>query len=150
MGSMHRKEMLRQLLNQAQSNGFDFRSWYQFHIRPDWPGDESALDHLSIEGRHYTLLFAHDFAQSFWRTGAQMSFMIPAATYPRVTARGEVMQVTRKPFTRRTIKADVWKYHLRMMAASEDPIAYLTRFLPRQDHEFARATPLPAALAAQA
>ena len=146
---MHRKEKLRQLLNQAQSNGFEFRSWYQFHIRPDWPGVESALDQLSVEGRHYTLLFSHDFAQCFWRSGAQMSFLVPSVTYPRVTARGEVMQVTRKPFTRRTIKADVWKYHLRQMAASEDPIGYLSRFLPQQDQEFARAMPLPAALAAQ-
>ncbi len=146
---MHRREKLRQLLNQAQFNGFEFRSWYQLHIRPEWPGAESALDQLSVEGRHYTLLFSHDFAQCFWRSGAQMSFMVPAVTYPRVTARGEVMQVTRKPFTRRTIKADVWKYHLRQMAAAEDPIDYLSRFLPQQDQEFARKTPLPA-LAAQA
>jgi hypothetical protein len=146
---MHRKEKLRQLLNQAQSNGFEFRSWYQFHVRPDWPGVESALDQLSVEGRYYTLLFSHAFAQCFWRSGAQMSFLVPSVTYPRVTARGEVMQVTRKPFTRRTIKADVWKYHLRQMAASEDPIGYLSRFLPQQDQEFARAMPQPVTMAAQ-
>ena len=147
---MHRKDMLRQLLNQAQSNGFEFRHWYQFHVRPEWPGAESALDMLSVEGRYYTLLFSHDFARCFWRSGAQMSFMVPAVTYPRVTARGEVMQVTRKPFTRRTIKADVWKYHLRQMAASEDPIGYLSRFLPRRDEERVGAPPVEAALAAQA
>jgi hypothetical protein len=43
------------------------------------------------------------------------------------------MLVTRKPFTRRTIKPDVWKYHLRQMAAAEDPIDYLCRFLPAPD-----------------
>jgi len=27
----------------------------------------------------------------------------------------------------------VWKYHLRQMAAADNPIAYLCRFLPSQD-----------------
>jgi hypothetical protein len=59
--------------------------------------------------------------------------MVPATTYPRINAHGQVVQVTRKPFTRRTIKPDVWKYHLRQTAAAEDPIGYLCRFLPAQD-----------------
>ena len=130
---MNRKQMLRPLLNQAQFNGFAFKNWYQRHIQPEWPGAEQALDRLSIEGRYYTLLFSHEFARCFWKTGARMSFTVPGMTYPRVTTRGEVVQVTRKPFTRRTIKADAWKYHLRQMAAAEDPIAYLTRFLPREN-----------------
>jgi hypothetical protein len=130
---MNRKEMLRLLLNQAQFNGFAFRNWYQRHIQPDWPGAEQALDRLSIEGHYYTLLFSHEFARSFWKSGAQMSFSVPGITYPRVTTHGEVVQVTRKPFTRRSIKADVWKYHLRQMAAAEDPIGYLSRFLPLDD-----------------
>ena len=66
-------------------------------------------------------------------SGAHMSFQVPSVTYPRVNSSGDVIQVTRKPFTRRTIKADVWKYHLRQMAASEDPIDYLCRFLPAAD-----------------
>jgi len=32
----------------------------------------------------------------------------------------------------------VWKYHLRQMAASEDPINYLCRFLPAQDQMMLR------------
>jgi len=44
-----------------------------------------------------------------------------------------VVQVTRKPFTRRTIKPDVWKYHLSRMATADDPIDYLCRFLPAHD-----------------
>jgi hypothetical protein len=127
---MNRKEMLRLLLNQAQFNGFEFRRWFLAHVHPAWPGAEQALTLLSGEGRHYTLLFSHDFASCFWRTGAQMTFSVPGITYPRVTSQGEVVQVTRKPFTRRTIKADAWKYHLRQMAAADDPIDYLTRFLP--------------------
>jgi hypothetical protein len=130
---MNRKETLRLLLHQAQFNGFEFRRWFLAHIQPVWPGGEQALALLSGEGRHYTLLFSHDFARCFWRTGAQMRFSIPSVTYARLNARGEVIQVTRKPFTRRTIKPDVWKYHLRQMAAAEDPLAYLCRFLPAED-----------------
>jgi hypothetical protein len=130
---MNRKETLRLLLNQAQFNGFEFRRWFLAHIQPVWPGGELALALLSGEGRHYTLLFSHDFARCFWRTGAQMRFLIPSATYARVNTQGEVVQVTRKPFTRRTIKPDVWKYHLRQMAIADDPLAYLCRFLPAQD-----------------
>jgi hypothetical protein len=130
---MNRKETLRLLLNQAQFNGFEFRRWFLANVQPAWPGAELALTLLSAEGRHYTLLFSHDFARSFWKTGAHMSFMVPGITYPRINGQGEVVQVTRKPFTRRTIKADVWKYHLRQMAAAEDPIAYLCRFLPAHD-----------------
>jgi hypothetical protein len=135
---MNRKEMLRLLLNHAQLNGFELRHWFQRHIQTIWPGAEQALSLLAGEGRYYTLLFSHDFARCFWRTGAQISFMVPSITYPRVNSLGEVVQVTRKPFTRRTIKPDVWKYHLRQMAASEDPIEYLSRFLPAAEQTTAR------------
>ena len=130
---MNRKELLRLLLNQAQFNGFEFRRWFLTNIQPVWPGAEPALSMLASEGRHCSLLFSHDFARCFWRTGSQMAFSVPATTYPRVNSRGEVVQVTRKQFTRRTIKPDVWKYHLRQMAASDNPIDYLCRFLPAQD-----------------
>ncbi len=130
---MNRRELLRLLLNQAQFNGFEFRSWFQMHVHPTWPGTEQALNILASEGRYYALLFSHEFARSYWRTGARISFVVPSITYPRVNRRGEVVQVTRKPFTRRTIKPDVWKYHLRQMAATEDPMTYLRRFLPTQD-----------------
>jgi hypothetical protein len=127
---MNRNELLRLLVNQAQFNGFEFHRWFQSRIRPVWPGAEQALDLLASEGRYYMLLFSHDFAQCFWRSGGRMSFWVPTITNPRVNGKGEVIQVTRKPFTRRTIKPDVWKYHLRQMAAADDPIAYLCRFLP--------------------
>ncbi len=130
---MDRKDKLRLLLNQAQLHGFEFRSWFQANIQPEWPGSEWALELLAAEGRHFALLFSHEFAQSYWRSGGQMSFLVPGITYPRVTAQGEVVQITRKPFTRRTIKPEAWKYHLREMAAAGDPIAYLLRFLPQPD-----------------
>jgi hypothetical protein len=146
---MNRKDLLRLLLNQAQFNGFEFRRWFQLHVRPIWPGAEEALTLLAGEGRHCTLIFSHEFARCFWRSGAQMSFMIPAITYPRVNALGKVVQVTRKPFTRRTIKPDVWKYHLRQMAAAEDPIGYLCRFLPAP-HQIRLLAVDPEPMAAQA
>jgi hypothetical protein len=146
---MVRKEMLRLLLNQAQFNGFEFRRWFQSQVHPLWPGAEQDLTLLSTEGRHYTLLFSHEFARCFWRSGARMSFMVPSVTYPRITAQGDVMQVTRKPYTRRTIKADVWRYHLRQMAAADDPIDYLCRFLPAQDQTMLRDSQT-ASMAAQA
>jgi hypothetical protein len=127
---MDRLETLRLLLNQAQFNGFEFRRWFQSHVYPAWPGSEQALALLAGEGRYYTLLFSHEFARSFWRTGAEMAFLVPATSYTRVNTRGEVIHVTRKPFTRRTVKRDVWKYHIRQMAAAEDPMLYLCRFLP--------------------
>ena len=147
---MNRKEILRLLLNQAQFNGFEFRRWFQSHVQSIWPGAEQALTLLAAEGRHYTLLFSHEFARSYWRTGAKMSFTVPTITYPRVTPAGEVVYVTRRPFTRRTVKPDVWKYHVRQMAAAEDPIEYLCRFLPAHDQEKVRESFPDAPLAAQA
>jgi hypothetical protein len=136
---MNLKDLLRLLLNQAQFNGFEFRRWFQANVRPIWPGAEEALTLMAGEGRHYTLIFSHEFARCFWRTGAHMSFMVPAVTYSRVNSQGDVLQVTRKPFTRRTIKPDVWKYHLRQTASAEDPIDYLCRFLPAPDQVMVRA-----------
>jgi hypothetical protein len=99
-------------------------------FRPTFNRHGQALTMLATESRYYALLFSHDFARFYWRTGARISFIVPSITYPRVNRSGEVVQVTRKPFTRRTIKPDVWKYHLRQMAATEDPFNYLRRFLP--------------------
>lgn len=129
-GEVSRKEILHAALKQAQANGFLFRHWFQSHVLPEWPGARRAFALLASEGRHYTLLFSHDFARYFWRSGKPISFVVPATTYPRVDGQGGVVQVTRKPFTRRTNKPDVWKYHLREMAAADDPLAYLCRFLP--------------------
>ena len=144
---MHRKETLLLLLLQAQSNGFDFRRWFQANISLDWPGLEEAVGFLTSEGRYYALVFSHDFARALWLKGAQMSFVVPSMTYSRMNGKGEVVTINRKPFTRRTIKADVWKYHLRQMAVSEDPMRYLKRFLPAHDElavsseEFTRLSP---------
>jgi hypothetical protein len=136
------------LLNHAQFNGFEFRRWYISTVHPIWPGAEQALNILSSEGRHFTLLFSHEFARCFWRTGAQITFTVPSITYPRVDSQGNVVQVTRKPFTRRTVKPNVWKYHLSQMASSDDPMDYLLRFLPVYQ-SIARVEASPLAMAAE-
>jgi len=145
---MTRQEILLLLLSQAVANGFEFRRWYQAHISLEWKGAEEAVEVLTSEGRLYALLFSHDFARALWKKGAQMNFIVPSMTYSRLNGKGEVVTINRKPFTRRTIKADVWKYHLRQMAVSEDPLRYLKRFLPTHEELTSPPTgeePFPAA-----
>jgi len=126
---MTRLEVLRIVVRQARANGFPFRKWYQTAIDPSWGGFEEAVEELCRGRRYYALLFAHDFARAFWKQGSQISFVVPAATYTRRDKEGRIVTVTRKPFTRRTLKADPWKYHLREMAAHEEPVRYIRRFL---------------------
>jgi hypothetical protein len=132
-GRMTSKEILLMLLNQAHANGFEFRRWYQANISADWPGAEEAVSLLSTGGRFYSLVFSHEFARALWKKGAQMNFIVPTSTYSRMNGKGQVVTITRKPFTRRTIKADVWKYHLRQLALSNDPMRYLNRFVPTHE-----------------
>jgi hypothetical protein len=129
---MTRSDTLLHLLRLAHTNGFDFRAWFQVNIAVDWKGTEDAVNLLTTEGRFNALIFSHDFARALWKRGEQMNFTVPGLSYSRINGKGEVVTINRKPFTRRTIKADVWKYHLREMAVSDDPIHYLRRFLPMQ------------------
>jgi hypothetical protein len=126
---MTRQELLRIVIRQARTNGFQFRKWYLAAIDPSWNSFDDAVDLLAQGRRYYSLLFAHEFARAFWKQGSQISFVVPAATYTRRDKEGRIVTVTRKPFTRRTLKADVWKYHLREMAAHDEPLRYIRRFL---------------------
>lgn len=126
---MTRFDLLRIVVSQAKENGFAFRKWFQAHIHPEWTTTQEAIGILSRENRHYALLFSHDFARAFWNKGAQMTFIVPSASYTRRNAQGEIITVERKAFTRRTVKPNVWKYHLRQMAVAEDPLRYIRRFL---------------------
>jgi hypothetical protein len=126
---MTRQELLRIVIRQARANGFPFRKWFQVAMDPMWKGFEESVDVLCQGRRYYALLFAHEFAQAFWKQGSQISFVVPTATYTRRDKTGRIVTVTRKPFTRRTLKADVWKYHLREMAAQDEPLRYIRRFL---------------------
>jgi hypothetical protein len=126
---MTRQELLRIVIRQARTNGFPFRKWFQSKIEPSWGSFDDAVELLAEGRRYYALLFAHDFARAFWKQGSQISFIVPAASYTRRDKEGRIVTVTRKPFTRRTLKADVWKYHLREMANHDEPLRYIRRFL---------------------
>ena len=70
-------------------------------------GQPSAED-LAQGRSYYSLLFSHEFARAFWKQGSQISFVVPGASYTRRDKEGRIVTVTRKPFTRRTLKANVW------------------------------------------
>jgi hypothetical protein len=124
-----RQELLRTAIRHARANGFEFRRWFQRAIDPSWTSFDEAVELLAQGRRYYALLFAHEFGRAFWKQGSQISFVVPAASYTRRDKEGRIVTVTRKPFTRRTLKADVWKYHLREMAAHDEPLRYIRRFL---------------------
>lgn len=126
---MTTEELLRIVLGQARQNGFEFRRWFVRHIRHEWPGGQQAIQMLAVESRYYALVFSHDFAQAFWHEGRTIQFIVPQDTYQRRNARGEIVEVRRKAFTRRTAKPHAWKYHLGRMAEADHPLVYLRKFL---------------------
>jgi hypothetical protein len=130
---MTKQEILLILIRQARANGFEFRKWYQNTVGGEWRGFEEAVTILSAGRRYYSLLFSHDFARSFWKQGSQISFVVPSASYTRRDKTGRLVTITRKAFTRRTIKPNVWKYHLREMAGHEEPLRYIRRFLTMEE-----------------
>ncbi len=125
--------MIELLLLQAKRNGFEFRKWYRTELQSAWIDFEASVANLSRGKRYYSLLFSHEFARHFWKPGGQISFIVPTATYTRRNKSGEMITVTRKAFTRRTLKSDAWMYHLREMAAREDPLEYIRRFVVRKE-----------------
>jgi hypothetical protein len=133
MAAMTRKDILQILLLQAKANGFQFRRWYRKNLDAPWEDFDAAIATLTRAKRYYALLFSHDFASTFWKPGAQISFIVPTSTYTRKNKAGEVITVTRKAFTRRTLKVDSWRYHLREMAVTEEPLRYIQRFIIRKE-----------------
>lgn len=126
---MTRLELLTILIGQARGNGFEFRKWYTTSLRLPWENQKSALTILDSERRYYALLFNHDFAQSFWKAGATITFQVPAQTFERVMTNGSIRTVKRQPFMRRSARPDAWRYHLRQMALAEEPLRYMRRYL---------------------
>ncbi len=126
---MTRHEIIRHVVMQAHKNGFEFRTWFKLHVDPEWTTFEAAIALLSDRRRFYILLFSHEFAESFWKAGVQVQFMVPAVSYTRRDNQGNIITVHRKAFTRRTLKADSWRYHLREMADSPQPLKYIRRFI---------------------
>lgn len=130
---MTRKDLIRLLVLQARANGFEFRKWYQDKIGREWTTAEGAIETLSEGGRYYALLFSHNFAQHFWKPGSQIRFVVPTQEFKQLNRRGEEITVIRKAHTRRTARENSWEYHLREMAASEEPLRYIRRFLVTEE-----------------
>ena len=130
---MTRLELIGLLVGQARANGFDLRKWYCGRLGLPWVSGNHALRMLSEERRYYALLFSHDFAQSFWKPGEKLTFTVPNHTFQRTGKDGAVMTVTRKAYTRRSNREDSWKFHLREIAAQEEPLRYMRRYLKIDD-----------------
>ncbi len=130
---MTKLELIRLIVGHARTNGFEFRKWYTTHLGLPWSGTAQATQTLAEQRRYYVLLFSHDFASHFWKAGEQITFQVPTQTFLRRRADGTIGSVTRKAFTRRSAREDVWLYHLRELAASEEPLRYMRRYLPIVD-----------------
>ncbi|MDP9037677.1 MAG: hypothetical protein M3O02_00205 [Acidobacteriota bacterium] len=130
---MTRLELLYLLVAQARANGFEFRKWYVSRLGLPWATTKQALETLAEHRRYYALLFAHEFASSFWKAGERITFQVPTQTFTRRMKDGSIGVVHRKAFTRRSARDDAWRYHLREMAAAEEPLRYMRRYLRVED-----------------
>ena len=126
---MTRLDLLKILIGQARTNGFDFRHWYTAALRLPWENRQAAFHTIDTQRRYYALLFNHDFAQAFWKAGQTITFQVAAQTFERTMPDGSVRVIERKPFMRRSGRPDAWRYHLREMALSEEPLLYMRRYL---------------------
>jgi hypothetical protein len=136
-----KRELLHLIVAQAGANGFDFCAWFQGKIEREWPGQDAALKTLAGGRRYYALLFSHDFAKLFWKQGELIQFAVPTSSFSRLNSRGEVITITRKAYTRRTLKPHAWRYHLREMSACEEPLRYMRKFLITAEAQPPRVSP---------
>ena len=130
---MTRLELIQLLVAQARANGFEFRKWYVKRMGVPWTNATDAMERLASERRYYALLFAHEFAESFWKAGGMITFQVPGQTFQRKNPDGTIGTVTRKSYTRRSGREDAWKYHLREMALAEEPLRYMRKYLRVED-----------------
>ena len=130
---MTRFELLELLLGQARTNGFEFRKWFTARLGLPWQSSRQAIETLASERRYYALLFSHEFAQSFWKAGEKITFLVPRSTFQRTRPDGSILTVSRKGYTRRSLREDAWKYHLRELAMVEEPLRYMRRYLRVED-----------------
>jgi hypothetical protein len=130
---MTRLELLNLLVAHARANGFEFRKWYVSRLGLPWQTTRQAVELLAEHRRYYALLFSHEFASSFWKPGERFTFQVPTQTFTRRMKDGSIGTVNRKAFTRRSARDDAWRYHLRELAISEEPLRYMRRFLRVED-----------------
>ncbi|MGI8770846.1 MAG: hypothetical protein ACR2JE_05375 [Acidobacteriaceae bacterium] len=133
---MTRREILQHVVLQARANGFPFRSWFKAYVDPEWEGFAQAIDVLAERRRYYMLLFSHEFAVNFWKAGVQTNLLVPAVSYSRRDRHGNIVTVHRRAFSRRTLRADSWRYHLREMAAAPEPLKYIRRYVVLKEDLF--------------
>ena len=126
---MTRLELLQLLVGQARTNGFEFRRWYTGKLGRPWLNGAEAIKALAENYQYYILLFSHEFASSFWKSGSQITFQVPPQSFTRRMADGTIGVVNRKSYTRRSARKNVWRYHLREMAVAADPLRYMRRYL---------------------
>lgn len=126
---MNRIELLQLVVAQARKNGFEFRHWYTRRLGLEWSNTQNALATLDQQRRYYALLFSHEFASAFWRAGDEMTLNVDGQTFQRRGPGGNVLTVNRKPYTRRRLREHSWKYHLKHMAANEEPLRYVRKFV---------------------
>jgi hypothetical protein len=130
---MTRFELLQLLVGQARTNGFEFRRWYVGKLGLPWQSARQAVEMLAEERRYYALLFSHEFASRFWKAGEMMTFQVPTQSFTRRMKDGSIGTVNRKGYTRRSAREDAWLYHLKEMAAAEEPLRYMRRYLRVED-----------------
>jgi len=126
---MTRLDLLKILIGQARTNGFDFKRWFTACLRLPWEDQAAALAIVESQRRYYALLFHHDFARAFWKAGETITFQMPAQSFQRTMADGSIRTIERKPFLRRSGRPDPWRYHLSQMALSEEPLRYMRKYL---------------------
>ena len=126
---MTKLDLLQLLVGQARANGFEFRRWYTVRLGLPWKTATEAVATLLEQRRYYALLFSHEFAASFWKAGKQITFQVPPQSFTRKMADGTIGTVERKGYVRRSARQNAWLYHLREMAAAEDPLRYMRRYL---------------------
>lgn len=130
---MTRLELLQLVIARARANGFEFRRWYTTRLGLPWISAEASIRLLEQQRRYYALLFSHEFAGTFWKPGAQITFDVPAQSFDRVMPDGAIRTVERKAFIRRSARPDAWRYHLREMALADEPLRYLRKYLHIED-----------------
>ncbi len=126
---MTKIELIRLLVGQARSNGFEFRKWYTGKLGRPWVDTGTSIAELAAERRYYALLFSHEFASNFWKSGETITFQVPQQTFQRTLADGSVRTVKRRSYVRRSARPDVWRYHLQELAVAEEPLRYMRRYL---------------------
>ena len=126
---MTRKKFLMTIIDQAARNGFDIQHWCGACTGHPWESMDQALEYLAKGRNYYTLLFSHEFACAFWKQGTRITFLVPTSTYVISDKKGGLVEVNRKSHTRRRLKPEAWKYHLREMAIADEPLHYIRRFV---------------------